>query len=414
MPELSEHQSVHNATWTPRAVGLPVVLGLRKALRHAHIVSFGLCVFVASFFLIEKLHIHRLIYYVFVLLPFAAAFNPRLAARVVRSPVWWLAVGHALFLWVSVGWSGQADWPALQRFGWQLICLVTFLTILPSALLDEPRLEAWLCRSLAAAAVVAGLYSIAVQFGESWGGRLSPIGLPSHPIIAGAAYGIAAVAAAARVVRSDVAVWERILFSVLLAGLVSVVALTQSRGPLLGLAVTLILMLAVLRGRAALLLALAGLGVFAALEAAGLVHFSSFLARADSHRFELWNLYLDRIAERPFLGFGVNADVEVLLEQGTVITHPHNLILASQIHGGILAALLLIGLLGAAFAAAYRSFKAGESGLALWLLAFIVVTGSFDFGHMLANAGYEWLCFWLPVGWAIAADARRRRRLSPA
>src|SRR6056297_2769311 len=174
-----------------------------EALRQWHVVPFGLCLFVASFFVLEKLHLHRLIYYVAVLVPFAVAFafDSRLVERVVRSPVWWLAVAHALSLWMSVAWSGQADWAAVERFGWQLVCLVTFLTILPTTLLDEPRFEVWLCRALAAAAAAAGLYSMIVQFGGcGGGGRLSPIGLPSHPIIAGAAYGIAGVAAAARVV----------------------------------------------------------------------------------------------------------------------------------------------------------------------------------------------------------------------
>ncbi len=385
------------------------------ALRQWHVVPFGLCLFLASFFVLDKLHLHRLIYYVAVLGPFAVAFDSRLVERVVRSPVWWLAIAYAVSLWVSVAWSGQADWANVERFGWQFACLATFLTILPATLLDEPRFEAWLCQALVTAAAAAGLYSVIVQFGESGaGGRLSPIGLPAHPIIAGAAYGVAAVAAAARAVRADAGVMDRMLFGAVLVALVAVVVLTQSRGPMLGLTATLILMLTVLRGRAALVVLMVGLGVFVTLEVSGLVDIGSFLARADSHRFELWSLYLDRVAERPILGFGVNVTVDVVLEQGTVITHPHNLILASQIHGGIPSAVLLICLLGAAFLAACRSVRAGSSGLALWLLTFIVVTGSFDFGHLLANAGYEWLCFWMPVAVAIAADVRTRQRLDPA
>lgn len=383
-------------------------LRVRDEVNSRHLVSVGLCLFVASFFLLEKLHIHRLIYYLLVLIPFLIAVDPRSLARVVRSPVWCLAVAHAAWLWLSLAWSLQPQWQDFERFGWQLIGLVSFVTIVPVMLITEPRLEVWLSRSLVAAAAAAGLFTIVMHLDELGGIRLAPIGLPSHPIIAGAAYGIAAIMAAARLTRADANVRERALFVLLLILLLAVVLLTKSRGPIVGLTVAFFLMCLLLQRNIAGILLVAGLVVVGTLAATGAVDVGGLIARADANRFELWGLYLDMIAHHPVLGVGVNANVEVVITSGEVIEHPHNIIVASQVYGGIPAALLMICLIGMALLAAYRGFKAGGSGLALWLLTFIVVTGSFDFGHVLANAGWEWLCFWLPVGFAIAVDAQTR------
>jgi O-antigen ligase len=387
------------------------LIRMQCIIRNWHLCAFGLCLFFASFFLLDKLHIHRLIYYCVVLIPFAVAFDPVRTARVMRSPVWWLAVCHVLYLWLSLAWSGQAQWADWQRVGWQVVCLVSFLTILPCMLLDEPKLVAWLSRSIVAAAVVAGIYSILAHVGGSGGGRLVPIGLATHPIIAGAAYGVAAVTAASGLVRPGRPVRERILFAAALIILVAVVVLTKSRGPMLGLAVTFSLMAVVQRGRTAILVLAAGIVVFAGLEFSGMIDAGRFIGRADSHRFELWTLYLDLIAQRPVLGFGVSVPVEVVLASGTVIEHPHNLLLSSQVYGGVIAALLLVALIAAAFVAAFRALRAGSAGLPLWLLTFILVTGNFDFGHLVANAGWEWLSFWLPVGLAGAADLRTKSNM---
>ncbi len=71
-----------------------------------------------------------------------------------------------------------------------------------------------------------------------------------------------------------------------------------------------------------------------------------FFERADSYRFEIWALTLDRVFLSPAIGHGIGADVGVTLESGRREISPHNFVLMVLFVGGGIGGLLLVAILG--------------------------------------------------------------------
>ena len=120
------------------------------------------------------------------------------------------------------------------------------------------------------------------------------------------------------------------------------------------------------------------------------------ISRGSSYRSEIWVVVLDRIAERPWFGHGIEADETVPYSRGLAI-HAHQMYLSNQFYGGVVATALLALMLAAAGRAAYRDFRSTGSFVLAALLIFVIVAGLFDFGRLLHTVNWVWLVFWLPI-----------------
>jgi exopolysaccharide production protein ExoQ len=135
-----------------------------------------------------------------------------------------------------------------------------------------------------------------------------------------------------------------------------------------------------------------------------------FLPNSMFHRFAIWKFTVERVAERPVLGWGLDAsrelpggdsylklpawggDVVMDVEGLALPLHPHNLFLQVWVElGGIGALIMLAGAL-VLVSRLSRSPRTGPVGLAM--LAGALVVGASSFG--------AWQAWWLACQWLFA------------
>jgi hypothetical protein len=167
--------------------------------------------------------------------------------------------------------------------------------------------------------------------------------------------------------------------------MISILWLTQSRGPLLALAVALFSYLALTLSGA--LRALSILAASAAITTTVLFGYSlDVTTRSDGDvsvqlRWHIWNESLNLIAKAPWLGVGRPVDDPSV----GLPTYPHNFLLEVAIQGGVIAVLVVLALL-------IRAWKRAQLP-AMRCLLIAVVVFSFVSGSIWSS--YE---LWLVVG----------------
>ncbi len=217
------------------------------------------------------------------------------------------------------------------------------------------------------------------------------------------------------------------LLAVLFAG---GIAMTGSRGGLLGLALAAAVLAVLLgRRRGAALAAAAGLAAALALTLAGPRRAFDFLIYDDTaarfswsalttHRPRIWHQALDALADTPFTGLGPGGFAAVAprlypTRSASRPEHAHNLYLQTALDlgpGGLAALLLLLALAFRRLAALLR--RAPPEGtlrpLAAGLFTALLVHAVLGLGDTVAPGRLSQLAMWTLLGLAFALPAARR------
>ncbi len=135
------------------------------------------------------------------------------------------------------------------------------------------------------------------------------------------------------------------------------------------------------------------------------------VGRGDSFRLSLWQYYLDLAAQRPWLGYGLSFNTGIGLPNGLLIGHPHSMIIAALIRGGLISVAALIALLVAAVYRAFRSRKSKGGLFAPVLLAAALVATSVDFEISATSFDWRWLLLWLPIGLSLGSGVGGREQV---
>lgn len=253
------------------------------------------------------------------------------------------------------------------------------------------------------------------------GARLELLGRPLNPI-PGAAAAAAAGLAGVALWRAGLIVGRaRIAAGVALAVILIAMALTQSRGPALGVTGALVALLLTARRRGRASAWLAGLGF---LSAPGVIVFLEgpfrsafcqsevFLCRRSA-RLELWRAAADQIFAHPWFGMGV----DFKLGEGW-FNNPQNAALGAALYFGL--PFLLICAAGALFLlrrmaraappAALDAAPAGARATLDWALACLVLSGFYYAFEPNPFAFYNahWIFFWAPVATILTLGAGAR------
>ena len=140
----------------------------------------------------------------------------------------------------------------------------------------------------------------------------------------------------------------------------------------------------------------------------------NFVRRADNGRFALWKESLDKFQQRPWLGYGLGANMRYWAAGSYGHIHPHNIQLSCLNTGGVPALLLFWLLMAQMGRTAYRIFQ--RRGDFFWLgwLVFVIVCTQFDHYARLDEVNINWFLFWLPCGYLIAAELREHSQEAPA
>jgi O-antigen ligase len=354
---------------------------------------------------VPKTQVYRNFFYIAVVPCFLLALDRRVLAAIAESWVWrFSALLHA-YLWLTLFWSATTDPEDFFNFARRLVSIQLYITIL-AMLAATPgfphRLFRWLMLTAAAVAIAAlVLFAISRHWDPRY--RFGALGF-SNPNVTAAVYGVLLVGALYYLlkVRSTLTEWR--LAIVAMTIMAFFVLLTQSRGNWIALSATLILV-ATLAGVRWILVAIpVGLAIFGVFLALGMMDLNILLGRGDSYRVESWLHVFDIWSRAPWVGIGVNFNPIFHSADGTEIWHAHNVYLSYMAHGGAIALLLFLLMLGAATLAAYRAFTAeGNFGL-IGMLIYIVTYGIIDFEVFTLNAGWQWLFMWLPIGLIIGAQ----------
>ncbi len=187
--------------------------------------------------------------------------------------------------------------------------------------------------------------------------------------------------------------------------LLTTITLIMSRGSLMATLAAALVAFLLSGGRRERRLMLGVIGAALLLLALATPLVLSAVARGDSFRLSLWRFYLDMAAQRPWLGYGLSFDMQIVLPDGTAILTPHNMMLATLIRGGLVSAAALAILLATAVYRALRC-RNSEGGLfAPVLLAAALVATCVDFEIVATPLAWPWLLLWLPIGLSIGAEA---------
>jgi O-antigen ligase len=137
---------------------------------------------------------------------------------------------------------------------------------------------------------------------------------------------------------------------------------------------------------------------------------SGYASRGDTHRFDVWNAYLDVSMAHPWLGHGLTDEVPTITTQEFPqlpydILHPHNILLSLFYYMGAAGLALFAGF---GLNLVYRIFlgRAFERRVSIVLLAPLtpgLITLMFDGEKVITPYWPSWNCLWIPIALAVAA-----------
>ena len=201
--------------------------------------------------------------------------------------------------------------------------------------------------------------------------------------------------------------WIYIPASLLFIGLI----LTQSRGPLLALMVSLAVLLAKykhvhLKHVLYIMISIATILLFFYFTDYG----SDFYARIVSSyaqsfiRFGIWNHAISDAMIHPYFGWGFDKQLTFVNSIGQHVITTHSIYVSAFLKGGVVGVLFMASLILVGLYHAYRKYHQGkglEASIYLFSLMFFVTQGMFVIG----GPGETWVLFWLPL--AIVLSSRK-------
>jgi len=342
--------------------------------------------FVAACFLLPSGPAYALVFYIAVL--------PCLAARLVRAPsvpldlLFWSGVALIVWSGLTLLWGrddGGRTWPMAAASA----CTLAFWFAVPLGLDRAPDRTrfARVLAALGAANALASLARYAVAPDYVLPGqvkRLHGWGVTYHPVLGAAVFAVCLLTALDLALRDP---RHRVRHMAAAVAIGVAVLLTESRGPQFALAAGALVLLVPgrpIRHVAPALLAVLLLG--------GLAWRLGLVRMGDSGHVDVWRLTWAQIQERPWLGYGLAADLPPTL--GADKRFPHNLYLSLLFYSGGIGLALFVAWVVLVTIRLILHAPEGAWLAALWVNA--LLAGLTDFGQITKGPGPLWIILWLP------------------
>ncbi|WP_406820151.1 O-antigen ligase family protein [Pseudomonas sp. KnCO4] len=309
-----------------------------------------------------------------------------------RQPALWGSV-LLLLAWsaLSLAWSvGEEPGREAKRLLYILVFLLAFPLL---AQLGQARIRQLLLVGsalLAVAALVSVVHFYAMQ-GYPLLARLQGIGEISHPILGAYVIGSAVLVLLYQPPRQR---GLQLAWLAALACLGLFVMLSQSRGAVLALALTVILAPLWFRDRHSRVFAM-----LAALATGLALYFLYDLIahRGSSYRPEIFHSAIDMIAAHPWTGLGLGAAYDVTVGNRH-FDHTHNMFTHVAVELGLPGMLLwvMVWLYTLGEIVRARGTLFGKVLLGFWVYSTLAM--QFDAASLTGTPRAEWFISWLPVG----------------
>jgi len=303
----------------------------------------------------------------------------------------------ALICWsaISVFWCGEKG-PHNYLYLVQGFCTLVFFAGLVVALRAPEFARAAGCVMIWFGALNAGAAVVAYPWRNGIGGRLAGFGETRQAILGASVIAVAVMFALARVLANGPKNW-RLGYLAAAVVMILFVALTQSRGPLAGLAAGVLVLVLCSKLRLRILPPLLALPALLLWLDRGLRwKLTGVLTqRGVSYRLEIWQASFARIAEHPWIGHGMGAHLGY-----QNFTFPHDLYLSLLFYSGIVG-LLLFGATVFRLLGGVLQRPGQERSLLIALWANMLVSGLTDYGQIIKGPSPLWYIVWLPIAYSV-------------
>ncbi|MFJ7006493.1 O-antigen ligase family protein [Pseudomonas putida] len=312
-----------------------------------------------------------------------------------RQPALWISL-LLLLAWsgLSLAWSPAEDsGREIKRLLYILVFLLAFPLLAQLGLARIRQLLMLGSGLLAIAALVSIVNFYGLQ-GESLLARLAGIGEISHPILGAYVVGSAVFFLLYEPPRQR---GLQLLWLLALACLGAFAMLSQSRGALLALVLTVIMAPLWFRDRHSRVFSML------AVVATGLALYAVYdliAQRGSSYRPEIFHAVVDMIAAHPWTGLGLGAAYDVSAA-GLHFDHTHNMFTHVAVEMGLPGMLLwaMVWLLTLGEIIRARGTLFGKILLGFWVYSTLAM--QFDAASLTGTPRAEWFISWLPVGLAM-------------
>lgn len=370
-----------------------------------------------SFFAFDTSN-HRLYLYVFVMPVFLVFARWGLVRKVIELPFWRLSAFYLVYLWATQFWSVEPSLVGILNQTRLLFIVLFFITVTLYLLKEDPGFPDRILRYFGWAGAIgaAGAVGYHLIFIGDLGARMAGPGRAEHVIIGATLYGVAALCLLGTVLRDTQHSRIKVLGWGAFLLLIFAMLLTHSRGPVLIIGCVIVVYLfATGRWKIAIFIPLAAV-TYVALLMAGVAEPVNWIERGSTHRIGIWLQSWELISanlKSLLVGQGVLTDYAFKLSNGGFVKSPHSLFIANQLYGGLVATVLLFGLIAVALINAMQGFRKSGNFVVCALLLFGLGVSLFDYRTVLINLSHEWVSFWLPVllaaiGWPQKSQAPQK------
>lgn len=180
--------------------------------------------------------------------------------------------------------------------------------------------------------------------------------------------------------------------------LITAALLTQSKGPIIALALSTLLLSIIIKSKKGMVTTLGMSIVAIALISINNEALSNLLSRGTSFRIDIWLASIEAIMQHFIFGHGVNHSVIIITPDSNLFVSPHNRLLAVLYHGGIVGGVLLLWMFYPVFAR--QKFISQSTPFLITLqglIIFFILCSMSEGRYLVTRPNFIWLELWLPL-----------------
>jgi O-antigen ligase/tRNA A-37 threonylcarbamoyl transferase component Bud32 len=356
------------------------------------------------FFLPERNLLHKLYYGLFSIPSLIAlCLRPRELKELLREPIFIALLLFAGWALLSLYW-GPGEESIASKFKPPLHLLMLFagcyLLVRHRGEVVQPLLF-----SAAMVGLIATIYNLCL-FAQIYspGLRLIGGGAFDNPLLSSHLYGFFCaywLSVSMTCKRLQILLLSIPAMAIMFAAVIA----TGSRTPLVALTLAALWLGLICWNRRSVAL----LGVLLIGGTAVATLFSDMLfGRGDSYRFQIWQMVLQKIAERPWIGHGWDASLDVDPGLGYTLAEPHSFALGVLYYVGILGLIPWLFFQAWGLLSSWRHRLQPLLIIASTWLVFGIGAGLTEGGGILSRPKEHWFLLWIPLALITALSINQR------
>jgi O-antigen ligase len=362
--------------------------------------------FICGFFFMTQIKWQSNVFYTLILVPYLIMFSRKSFMMICTSKIFLMVLLFVGYSMATLLWGARGTYSEyIHILIRSLSVLVFYALTIELSLVDERfrgRIFFVLCWISLVGAILA-MYLTHYNFIYP-PARLMDIGAFRSPIQAGSVYGMILIIIYYQFLSKGWR-WYNILYIPLFIALLTILLLTQSRGPLLALIIAFFVGSIVARDfKMLIILTLIATGVWILVSSGERFFYDLIITRGDSYRLEIFQCVFKIIREKMVFGHGMLMKFTCTMSNGSLISRTHNLFLAAWLYGG-LTGLVLLG--ASCIKALWYSglyLVRNKNCIYLTLLIYSFICVSTGNHNAISNPHPLYLFFWMPLGFLSAFE----------